>query len=450
MFLIRWLIKLTGIIPGFMALNAKKYFIREKINTTAYRGPLIIVQNHKGFMDFPIIVRMFALRRVHVVVSELLYGSSGFLRFILKAMGVIKADRFSGDPSFINKSIEVLKKGGIVLIYPEGKIETGNEIHEFKRSAALISIQSGVPILPIYHNGKIGFFKRDKCFIGGLMYPQEYAAEGCTLAENADRFNKALRDNIYSYQQMYQNSFFTDGTKKAPADKMNFAGRFVRATALPPISLLLRPKVTYESGYAKLMRSHQKRVIIISNHTWWLDGPVHYWLFKKRLPHCIAARDVAEKNSFVCKLQKNVGCILLDRSGFDWASMKSCIEVLEKEGALIIFPEGRFNMDGNIAEFHTGPAMLSALTGAPVVPAYIDGIYKPFKRVGVYMGEPVFLKEFYEKEGINSDTVAEATAVLYDKVMALRSISEAQESSSDRELRLELERQHAEKLKAGG
>lgn len=447
MFLIRWLIKLTSVIPAFFALNSRKYFVEDKINTAAYKGPLIIVQNHKSFMDFPVIVRMFALRRVHVVVSETLYASSGFLRFILKVMGVIKADRFSGDLSFVNESVDILKKGGVVLIYPESKIETSDEILEFKRSAALISIESGVPVLPIYHNGRIGFFKRDKCFIGGLVYPQDHATEGASLAENADRLTKALYDKICSYQRIYINSFFTDGTKRAPADKMNFAGRFVLCTALPAIKLALRPRVIYESSGTKLMRKHQKRLIVIGNHTWWLDGPMLYYLFAKRKPHCMIAKDVAVKSRFLYNLQKNVGAVFLDRTGFDWPTLKSCIDVLEKDGVLIIFPEGHFNNDGTISEFHTGPAMLSALTGAPVVPVYINGIYRLFKRVGLCMGDAVFLKDFYAKNGINPDTVAEVTRLLYERLVNLKELFDLQETDADRRARQEIEKNHIEKLK---
>lgn len=450
MFLIRWLIKLTGIIPGFLALGFRKYFAGDKINTAAYKGPLIIVQNHKGFMDFPLIVRMFALRRVHVVVSETLYAHSGFMRFILKVMGVIKADRFSGDLSFVNKSIEILNKGGIVLIYPEGKIETSDEIYEFKRSAALISIQSGVPILPIYHDGRTGFLKKDKCIIGNLMHPQEYSVEGANLAENADRFNKALYDNICGYQRLCKDSFFTDGRRRAPADKMNFAGRFVMYTAIPAMKIMLRPRIKYESGLARFMKKRQRRMIVIGNHTWWLDGPMLYYIFSKRKPHCIIAKDVAVKNKFLYNMQKNVGAVFLDRTGFDWPTLKSCIDVLEKDGTLLIFPEGHFRMDGNIDEFHTGPAMLSGLTGAPIVPVYIDGIYKPFKSVGLSVGNPVFLKEYYAREGVNPDTVAEVTKQLHDKLTALKESADMQKTDADEKIRHELEKQHTEKLKSEG
>ncbi|MCM1307474.1 MAG: 1-acyl-sn-glycerol-3-phosphate acyltransferase [Butyrivibrio sp.] len=448
MFLIRWLIKLTGIIPGFFALGIRKYFVGDKINTTAYKGPLIIVQNHKSFMDFPLIVRMFALRRVHVVVSETLYAHSGFLRFILKVMGVIKADRFSGDLSFVNESIDILNKGGIVLIYPEGKIETSDEIYEFKRSAALISVQSGVPILPIYHEGRRGFLKRDKCIIGSLMYPQEYVKEGERLSESADRLNRALYDNMCGFQRLYKDFFFEDGRRRAPADKMNFAGRFVLYTAIAALKLTLRPRIKYESGLARLMKKRRKRMIVIGNHTWWLDGPMLCYIFAGRKPHCVIAKDVAVKNKFLYNLQKNVGAVFLDRTGFDWAMLKKCIDLLENDGTLIIFPEGHFRMDGSIDEFHTGPAMLSALTGAPVVPVYIDGIYKLFRSVKLSVGNPVFLRDYYAREGVNPDTVAEVTGLLHDKLTALKEDLDIQKTDEDERLRRELERQHTERLKS--
>lgn len=447
MFLIRWLIKITSLIPSIFFLGFRRYFIGGKINTVAYKGPLIIVSNHRSFMDFPIMVKMFALRRVYVVVSELLYASSPFMRFILNVMGVIKADRFSGNPEFINKSIDILNKGGIVLIYPEGIIETTDELCEFKRSAALISIQTGVPILPVYHNGERGFLKKDKCFIGSLMYPQEYMSKDSSLAENADRLNGALYDTEKRLQEIYRESFFTDGRKKSAVDKMCFRGRFIRATSIKGIWQLLLPRIKYESPYAKFIRKHKKRLIVIANHTWWLDGPMLYYLLIHRFPYCVMAKDTAEKNPRLYKLQTYVNGIFIDRTGFDWAAMKSCIDVLNQDGVVIIFPEGRFITDGSLDEFHTGAAMLSALTGSPILPVYLDGIYRIFKRTGMYVGEPMSFKEYYEKNGVNSDSVNEVTQVLYRKLSGMKALVDANEKESQKALRQELEGMHIDKLK---
>ena len=63
-------------------------------------------------------------------------------------------------------SAGVIKKGQLVLIFPEGRNTPDGEMHPFFHSYLVIAHQAGCPILPIVSDGRYGPFKRTSVIIG--------------------------------------------------------------------------------------------------------------------------------------------------------------------------------------------------------------------------------------------------------------------------------------------
>lgn len=138
------------------------------------------------------------------------------------------------------------------------------------------------------------------------------------------------------------------------------------------------------------------RVIIASNHISHLDPP---------LIGVSAPRNVA----FIAKIElfrtpilgwwmRAMGQIGVERGGGGRKALVTAQDVLEKENAIIIFPEGTRSATGRVARGKTGVAVLALKTGSPVVPAAITGSYKAFKRgmkfpkpgrVVIHFGKPI-------------------------------------------------------------
>jgi len=68
-----------------------------------------------------------------------------------------------------------------------------------------------------------------------------------------------------------------------------------------------------------------------------------------------------------------MGTIPVRAEGQDSGSIKKAVRLLSSGGILGVFPEGGRSADGSLSEPRLGAAMIAALSGAPVVPAYIDG-----------------------------------------------------------------------------
>ena len=463
MFLIRWLLYINSIIPALILFPIKKIYLRRD-KKEKYKGPVIISMNHTAFLDYVEALLAFPGRRKYVLVGAQFYSFNPVLTFFLKAMGVIKVDAVTGNMDAVNKAVEQINKGHSILIFPEGHIETEGKLLEYKQAAALISLSSGAPIVPVFHNGRIGPGKRDLIFVGSLMYPDTYLTrEGLdSLQDRANVFTKELQERTEEYRQFYLKNFMiADGKKLKRPKYAGFLYNFMKYTAWPGIRFLMRTRISYGGDIARGTRFMDKGMIIVANHSWWIDSALLYYVFRRVYCRSLAAKDVAEVNKSWGFFEKAMGCVLLDRTGFDWESLKTMMEGLKNHEPFIIFPEGHMNYDDELLEFMKGPAMLSLYTHRPVVPVYIHTSYKLFKPTLFVVGDPM---EF-DKAGLVTDntSIEKANEMMREAIYSLKrqAISETkpQMNSYIRKIRAEMkanlaeissEIEEARKSKAGG
>ena len=420
MFLIRWLLYINSIIPALILFPIKKIYLR-KNKKENYKGPVVIAMNHTAFLDYVEALLAFPGRRKFVLVGAQFYAFNPVLTFLMKAMGVIRVDAVTGNMDAVNKAVEEINKGHSILVFPEGHIETEGKLLEYKQAAALISLSAGVPIVPVFHNGRIGPGKRDLMFIGSYMYPDTYMTRDDleTLQDRANAFTKDLQERTETYRQFYLKNFLiADGKKLKRPKYATFLYNFMKYTGLPGIKLLMRSRISYGGDLARGTRFMDKGMLIIANHSWWIDPPLLYYVFPRVYCRTLAAKDVAEVNKSWGYFEKTMGCVLLDRTGFDWEAMKAMMEGLKNHEPFIIFPEGHMNYDDEFLEFMKGPAMLSLYTKKPVVPVYIHTSYKLFKPTLFVVGDPI---EF-DKEGLVTDneSMEKANEIMREALYALK------------------------------
>jgi 1-acyl-sn-glycerol-3-phosphate acyltransferase len=63
----------------------------------------------------------------------------------------------------------------------------------------------------------------------------------------------------------------------------------------------------------------------------------------------------------------------VDRTGSDSAALRLALRLLHGGRAVLVFPEGTRGTEGKLQEARAGAGMLATLSGAPVVPVYIQG-----------------------------------------------------------------------------
>lgn len=167
-----------------------------------FKGPAVIISNHNHFLDFTILLYVFAFRYIRCIVGKTLYESSKLLETLLNLLGCIKVDRFSFDMEFFFNALDVLKKKGVVLIFPEGKFSVSGEVEEFKSTAALLSLQAGVPIIPVYHTANYGAFKRTDVIIGDRIYLKDYCKSKTPSEKELTELTDMLRNKIIELKEL--------------------------------------------------------------------------------------------------------------------------------------------------------------------------------------------------------------------------------------------------------
>ena len=151
------------------------------------RIALIIAINHQTVLD-PFVAAValpHALYPIHFLgarwfLSPILFFLAliGIVPFFYKLCGVITVHRGRGIEKNIAPALEILKKNGIIALFPEGKRDNTNNIQPFKRGVAVLMRLSHAPVLPLC----IAYDKKDvHVSVGPLLYVTDNEREEDTL-----------------------------------------------------------------------------------------------------------------------------------------------------------------------------------------------------------------------------------------------------------------------------
>lgn len=81
--------------------------------------------------------------------SEFFTDKGKFVKNFMKVCGAFPVKRNSSDLNAVNDAGELLKKGKVTAIFPQGRIARNINEFEPKAGAALLSVKNNVPIVPV-------------------------------------------------------------------------------------------------------------------------------------------------------------------------------------------------------------------------------------------------------------------------------------------------------------
>lgn len=113
-------------------------------------GPVILTSNHISWLDPPLVGAWFPRRVVYMAKKELF--EIKWLGFLISSLGAFPVDREGNSRIAIKHSLDVLKGGGCVGIFPEGGRNVDGD-KEAKAGVALIAALSGAQVVPVYIAG---------------------------------------------------------------------------------------------------------------------------------------------------------------------------------------------------------------------------------------------------------------------------------------------------------
>lgn len=140
-------------IRAFVGLYGRAFQHRRVLApcTVPATGPALIASNHTAGLD-PIMIQSTCPRPIVWIMTREYYDLP-VLRPFLQYVQMIPIDRGGRDSRAWRDALRMLKKGRVVGVFPEGRIEKTPDLLPFQTGVALLAVRGGVDLYPVYLDG---------------------------------------------------------------------------------------------------------------------------------------------------------------------------------------------------------------------------------------------------------------------------------------------------------
>ena len=156
--------------------------------------------------------------------------------------------------------------------------------------------------------------------------------------------------------------------------------------------------------------------VLVSNHIHARDPFYLAVKVRDRYLHFMAKAELF-KFKPLAAFMKGLMAFPVDRGHNDLNAVRTSLKLLADGHILGLFPQGTRSRGNSRTPMLNGVSMIALRAGKPVIPVYIGGPYKPFKRIPVRIGKPVDLSDFGRR--MDGETLAAATRRIEDAVWSL-------------------------------
>lgn len=171
--------------------------------------------------------------------------------------------------------------------------------------------------------------------------------------------------------------------------KQSLWGKIFQKLITAVAYVLFRPKIVWEDkSYKKALKKQPS--VFVANHTSHFDGAFAGAILGRYKPYVLVQKSWFDKKGIGTAIRW-CRCMPIDLNSADADWYISAESLIKGGGSMVIFPEGAIARSGKMQQFKPGAALLSASTGAVIVPLAIYGEYaKVFgKRQKVLIGKPI-------------------------------------------------------------
>jgi 1-acyl-sn-glycerol-3-phosphate acyltransferase len=138
--------------------------------------PFLIASNHQAWYDTAFIVAAFPkLPMIYTMARRDTVFNRRWKRWLMPKLGVFPIQPRQGqlDERGVASVYQVLRRGGAVLIFPEGRYSRGRDLRPLRMGVGHFALQAGVPICPVAISGvdRLRLFGRVEVSIGPPIRP---------------------------------------------------------------------------------------------------------------------------------------------------------------------------------------------------------------------------------------------------------------------------------------
>jgi long-chain acyl-CoA synthetase len=175
------LIKLVG-IASILLLRLRV----EGLENLPRNYPFLICPNHESFLDGPLLISILPRRVIDriFILGYTDYWQGWFMSRLGTFCNIVPIDPNVNLVRAMQIGAFGLKRGRVLLIFPEGTRTIDGDLGEFKKGSAILSYELGVPIVPVGMIGGYEMWPRGGSFrlhpvkfvFGKPIEPQSFAS----------------------------------------------------------------------------------------------------------------------------------------------------------------------------------------------------------------------------------------------------------------------------------
>lgn len=177
--------------PLYTAARVVANLLFRVIFPTRYEGTenipddhgFLICSNHRTILD-PLLIGVPIGQQMRFMAKEELFRNR-FFSWLITRLGAFPIRRGSADTKALDTAMEIIKEGGVLMVFPEGTRSKTGELLPHKAGAALIASRTNGDVLPCatYWKGKLRPFKRLVVRYGPVIRKEELQIHGTSKAE---------------------------------------------------------------------------------------------------------------------------------------------------------------------------------------------------------------------------------------------------------------------------
>ena len=115
------------------------------------RGGVLLVSNHQSYLD-PVLLGVRVRRPLSYLAKSELFGNRGFT-WLIRSLGAFPVRQGSGDVGAVKQTIERLREGHALNIFPEGSRTDNGQMLPLEKGVALVIRKAEVPVIPVAIQG---------------------------------------------------------------------------------------------------------------------------------------------------------------------------------------------------------------------------------------------------------------------------------------------------------
>lgn len=111
-------------------------------------GAYIAAGNHAGRLDAALVYHHLDRRDITMLVAEK-YRRQAIFRWFVRNLDALWLDRFNADYGALREALNRLRRGGVLILGPEGTRSPHGALIEGRPGASYLAAKSGVPVVPV-------------------------------------------------------------------------------------------------------------------------------------------------------------------------------------------------------------------------------------------------------------------------------------------------------------